>query len=119
VDWSAALTASGGTISTGLLLGVNKRTMEEFSFALAVVLTPAVIGWEFLRLIKSHSEMTHISEIARISLPGFFGMICSFGSGLLALWLLSQWLEQGRWKLFGYYCLMTAVTVSALAYFWF
>jgi undecaprenyl-diphosphatase len=31
---------SGATISTGLLLGIGKRRMEEFSFALAVVLTP-------------------------------------------------------------------------------
>jgi len=30
---------SGATISTGLLLGVNKRRAENFSFALAVILT--------------------------------------------------------------------------------
>ena len=31
---------SGATISTGLVLGIEKRRAEEFSFALAVVLTP-------------------------------------------------------------------------------
>ena len=36
------LSRSGATISTGLLLGVGKRRMEEFSFALAVVITPPV-----------------------------------------------------------------------------
>src|SRR5665647_1029134 len=40
-------TRSGATISTGLVLGVARRKAEEFSFALAVVLTPVVIVKEF------------------------------------------------------------------------
>lgn len=107
---------SGGTISTGLLLGVERRRIEEFSFALAVVLTPLVIAKELLRLIKAHPEVTHAAQLAKISMPGLVGMVCSFGSGLLALWLLSRLLEQGRWKFFGYYCLIAAVVVSTLAY---
>ena len=110
---------SGGTISTGLLLGVERRRIEEFSFALAVVLTPLVIAKELLRLVKAHPEITHATQLAKISMPGLLGMVCSLGSGLLALWLLSRWLEQGRWKFFGYYCLITAIVVSALAYFGF
>ena len=108
---------SGGTISTGLLLGVERRRIEEFSFALAVVLTPLVIAKELLRLIKAHPEITRGSQLVKLSIPGLFGMGCSFGAGLLALWLLSRWLEQGRWKFFGYYCLIAAVAVGALAYF--
>ena len=46
---------SGATISTGLLLGVGKRRMEEFSFALAVVLTPPVILRSLWRLFKERS----------------------------------------------------------------
>ena len=107
---------SGGTISAGLLLGVERRNIEEFSFALAVVLTPLVIAKELLRLIKAHPEIAHADQLAKIFMPGFLGMICSFGSGLLALWLLSRWLEQGRWKFFGYYCLAAAATVGVLAY---
>lgn len=107
---------SGGTISTGLLLAVERRRIEEFSFALAVVLTPLVIAKELLRLVKAHPEITHAAQLMKISMPGLLGMVCSFGSGLLALWLLSRWLEQGRWKFFGYYCLIAAATVSALAY---
>ena len=42
---------SGATISTGLLAGVEKARAEAFSFALAVVLTPAADGREVLRLI--------------------------------------------------------------------
>ena len=44
---------SGATISTGLILGINKERVEEFSFALAVVLTPPVIAREVWRLLKA------------------------------------------------------------------
>jgi undecaprenyl-diphosphatase len=107
---------SGATISTGLLLGIGKRRMEEFSFALAVVLTPPVIARESLRLLKSHSEATQPSHLVQLALPGLLGMVCSFVAGLLALWLLSRWLEAGRWKLFGYYCLVAAIVVFGLAF---
>jgi undecaprenyl-diphosphatase len=37
---------SGATISTGLLAGANRERAERFSFALAVIITPIVIGRE-------------------------------------------------------------------------
>jgi undecaprenyl-diphosphatase len=107
---------SGGTISTGLLCGIERRRIEEFSFALAVVLTPLVIAKELLRLIKAHPEMTHASEFMKLSVPGLIGMVCSFGAGLGALWLLSSLLEAGRWKYFGYYCLGASAVVFVLAH---
>ena len=49
---------SGSTISTGMLAGVTKKRAEDFSFAMAVVLTPAVVGLEALRLQRaSHAAM--------------------------------------------------------------
>jgi undecaprenyl-diphosphatase len=110
---------SGATISTGLLLGVGKRRMEEFSFALAVVITPPVIVREFWRLIKAHPEVTKADHLVPLALPGIIGMVASFVAGLLALRLLSRWLETGRWKLFGIYCILFAVVVFALAAFGF
>jgi undecaprenyl-diphosphatase len=110
---------SGATISTGLLLGVGKRRMEEFSFALAVVITPPVIVREFWRLIKAHPEVTKVDHLVPLALPGIIGMVASFVAGLLALRLLSRWLETGRWKLFGVYCILFAVFVFALAAFGF
>lgn len=89
--------------------------MEEYSFALAVVLTPPVIARASLRLLKAHSEVTQPSHLLQLALPGFFGMACSFVAGLFALWLLSRWLEAGRWKFFGYYCLAAAIVVFGLA----
>ncbi|MGA2030315.1 MAG: undecaprenyl-diphosphate phosphatase, partial [Verrucomicrobiota bacterium] len=97
---------SGATISTGLLLGLPKQKLEEFSFALAVVLTPLAIAKEAHRLIKAHS----LSQESALHLfaPGLVGMVFSFIAGLLALKWLSHWLEGGRWKLFGFYCLVAA-----------
>ena len=46
---------SGSTISTGLLLGLPKQKLEEFSFALAVVLTPPVIAKGSASPLKAHA----------------------------------------------------------------
>ena len=108
---------SGATISTGLLLGIEKRRVEEFSFALAVVLTPIIIAKELMRLLKAQPEITQSSHFTKLMQPGLMGMVFSFVSGLLALWLLSRWLEEGRWRLFGYYCLAAAIVVFTLAAF--
>ncbi len=103
---------SGATISTGLVLGIEKRRAEEFSFALAVVLTPVIIAKELFRLVKAQPEASNYLALLQ---PGLVGMVFSFLSGLGALWLLSRWLEEGRWKFFGYYCLAAAIVVFALA----
>jgi undecaprenyl-diphosphatase len=101
---------SGATISTGLILGLPKQKLEEFSFALAVVLTPMIIGWEALRLLKAHALSGH-GSVAHVFVPGLVGMVLSFVAGVFALKWLSHWLEAGRWKLFGYYCLVASVGV--------
>jgi len=101
---------SGATISTGLLLGLPKQKLEEFSFALAVVLTPPVIGREALRLVKAHA-LSGPDSVLHLFVPGLVGMMFSFLAGLLALKWLSRWLEGGRWKFFGFYCLAAAAGV--------
>ena len=101
---------SGATISTGLILGLPKQKLEEFSFALAVVLTPPIIAKEAKRLLQDHVLSDHQSAL-HLFLPGLVGMIFSFAAGLLALKWLSRWLEGGRWKFFGFYCLIAAAGV--------
>jgi len=49
---------SGATISTGMLAGVSRVSAENFSFALAVVLTPAAVAREAFRLIKAEQIST-------------------------------------------------------------
>jgi undecaprenyl-diphosphatase len=104
---------SGATISTGMLAGVPKDQAEKFSFALAVVLTPAVIGREVLRLVKA-SHGGGREALAAAFMPSLLGAALAFLAGLVALKWLSRWLETGRWYLFGIYCLVASATVAAL-----
>ncbi|WP_218831922.1 MULTISPECIES: undecaprenyl-diphosphate phosphatase [Alcaligenaceae] len=109
---------SGATISTGLALGVSRRRAEEFSFALAVVLTPPVIAKEAWRLYQAaHANAAAGGQaVSYMHLlgPSLLGMVFSFLAGLLALRWLSKWLEQGRWHFFGIYCLAAACVVLAV-----
>lgn len=108
---------SGATISTGLLTGANRERAERFSFALAVILTPAVIGREALRLVKASHEATAMgaaTDLHSAVALSLIGMVLSFFAGLLALRWLSSWLENGRWYLFGIYCLVASAAVFLL-----
>ena len=108
---------SGSTISTGLLTGANRERAERFSFALAVILTPAVIGREALRLVKASHEAAATGVPANLHdsiAYSLIGMALSFFAGLAALRWLSSWLENGRWWLFGVYCILASGVVLFL-----
>jgi undecaprenyl-diphosphatase len=105
---------SGATISVGLLRGIQRTRAEDFSFALAIVLTPPVVIRELMRLMNS-KDWTGSAELGRMLMPGLVGMALSFGAGLIALRFLSSMLEKGRWKFFGYYCIGFAIVVAVVA----
>jgi undecaprenyl-diphosphatase len=108
---------SGATISTGMLTGASKERAERFSFALAVVLTPAAVGREVLRLVEASHEATLAGapiDLHGSMLTGLLGAFFAFLAGLVALKWLSSWLEEGRWYLFGIYCLVASVVVFGL-----
>jgi undecaprenyl-diphosphatase len=105
---------SGATISTGMLTDASKERAERFSFALAVAITPLAIGREALRLLHATHEASTTG--APIDLHGtvvasLLGAVFAFLAGLVALKWLSNWLENGRWYLFGIYCLVASVVV--------
>jgi undecaprenyl-diphosphatase len=108
---------SGATISTGMLAGASKERAERFSFALAVVLTPAVVGREALRLLKASHEATAAGtpiDLHGSVMMSLLGAVFAFFAGLVALRWLSSWLEGGRWYLFGIYCLIASGVVFGL-----
>jgi undecaprenyl-diphosphatase len=108
---------SGSTISTAMLVGATKDRAERFSFAMAVVLTPAVVGMEAMRLQKaSHAALLAGSpiDLKGSLLFSLLGMVFSFLAGLIALRWLSSWLESGRWYLFGIYCVLASGIVFYL-----
>jgi undecaprenyl-diphosphatase len=95
-----------------MLLGVARHRAEAFSFALAVVLTPVVVGREALRLL--HAGGNNGANLHSAVASSVLGAVFAFLAGLLALKWLSRWLEEGRWYLFGIYCLVGGVVVFAL-----
>jgi undecaprenyl-diphosphatase len=103
---------SGATISVGMLTGAARARAEAFSFALAVVLTPAVVGREALRL--KHAGIAAGGGMGSPVVMSLLGMVFAFLAGLVALKWLSQWLESGKWYLFGIYCLVASVVVFVL-----
>ena len=105
---------SGATISVGLLRGVARARLEEYSFALAVVLTPVVVVYEGRRLIQHHAETIGTPLTAHDFLPALIGMAFSFLAGLVALKVLSRVLEKGQWWVFGVYCLIASGVVYGL-----
>jgi len=107
---------SGATISTGMLAGVAKAPAENFSFALAVILTPPVVGREILRLVHGHRDGL-ANGLSSAIYSGLLGAVFAFIAGLIALRWLSHLLEAGRWYLFGIYCLVAAVIVETLHFY--
>lgn len=93
---------SGSTISVALLRGMPRAVAEDFSFALAVVITPLAIAREAHHLLKSAGGAAAASSLLA---PGLLGAAFAAVAGLAALKWLSAWLEHGRWTLFGLYCL--------------
>ncbi len=99
---------SGATISVGMIFGMTRRFSEQFSFLLAVILTPPVIAREVLRLEHAHVHPQFM--------PGFVGLVFSFIAGLFAITWLSRWLEKGKWGYFGAYCLLFAAVLYFLKF---
>ena len=104
---------SGVTISVGMLAQLSKSRAEQFSFALAVLLTPPVVVREMLRLIEA-TRQSGAPVVASAVYSGLVGACCAFVAGWLALKWLSRWLESGKWYVFGVYCLIAAGVVMAL-----
>ena len=108
---------SGATISTGMLVDASKERAERFSFAMAVAITPLAIGREALRLLKATDAAAATGtpvDLHGTVVFSLLGAVFAFFAGLVALKWLSNWLENGRWYLFGIYCLVASVVVFAL-----
>jgi undecaprenyl-diphosphatase len=105
---------SGATISTALFRGISRPLAEDFSFALAVVITPPLIVYEFNKVRSRAADLSTLFH--KEIVPGLVGMVFSFAAGLVALRLLSAVLEKGRWRYFGYYCLAASAAVLFVAY---
>lgn len=93
------ISRSGATISTGLMLGIDKEKVTKFSFIM--VLLP-IMGAMLLK-VKDYIEAPAVAGgIANSVL--FAGFLAAFISGLFACtWMISI-VKKGKLIYFAYYC---------------
>jgi undecaprenyl-diphosphatase len=102
------ISRSGTTISTALLLGVERVESARFSFLLAVVL---IFGASLDQGFELISQFPSGEKLGMI----LVGTIAAYLSGLLALKWLMAVVQHGRFDRFAYYCF--AIGISGVLYF--
>ena len=91
------ISRSGSTVSTGILLGINKEKAIRFSFLLSI---PAIIGASILKFKE-------ISFSYSILIPFFI----AFLAGLLGIYIFIEKIKTKNLKYFAYYCWIIALLI--------
>ncbi|MCQ2152963.1 MAG: undecaprenyl-diphosphate phosphatase [Bacteroidales bacterium] len=97
------LSRSGTTIATGLLCGVDRKRMAEFSFLMVLV---PVLGEAFLDLVGGG-----LSSSSTGILPMTVGFAAAFVSGIFACRVMVALVSRSRLGWFGLYCAAAGVLV--------
>lgn len=95
------LSRSGSTIATGLLLGVKKEKMAQFSFLMVI---PPILGEALLSILEAAKDGAE-AAVGSISMSALLiGFVAAFVSGCLACkWMVSI-VKKGKLVYFGVYC---------------
>lgn len=101
------LSRSGTTISTGLLCGVRRDVMAQFSFLMVMI---PILGESFLQIVGG--EMTASSVGV---LPLALGFISAFLSGLFACKVMIALVKKARLTWFAIYCAAVAILIFIFA----
>ena len=95
------ISRSGSTISTGMICGVSKEYMVEYSFILGI---PAILVANAVELKDA------IDANAQLDLlPTVIGVIVAAVVGVACIKLLQWILKKDMWKYFGFYCFFIGV----------
>ncbi len=104
------ISRSGATISTALLLGVDKEKAARFSFLM--VLMP-ILGGSLLKLLDYLKEPAVSEEITQGVLS--IGFISAFITGLLACnWMIAI-VKKGKLIYFAFYCFLVGTITIILS----
>lgn len=104
------LSRSGSTISTGLMLGVKKSSVAQFSFLMVLI---PILGEAFLELVGGDFA-ADASGISAFSLV--LGAFAAFVSGYMACRWMIRIVQKARLRYFAVYCAAAAVLCFVLEY---
>ncbi len=97
------LSRSGTTISTGLICGVKRSEMAQFSFLMVLV---PILGEAFLDIVGGDFASSSIGV-----LPLILGFVAAFVSGLFACKVMIALVRKAQLKWFGLYCALVGLAV--------
>ncbi len=92
---------SAATIMTGLLLGIDRRAIVEFSFILAV---PTMLAASVYDLYKNHHGMT-LEQVHLLAI----GFVVAFVLAILAIKFLLRFVQTHTFNAFGVYRILAAI----------
>ena len=101
------LSRSGTTISTGLICGVKRDVMAQFSFLMVLV---PILGETFLELVGGEFGASSVG-----ALPLVLGFLSAFLSGLFACKVMVALVKKARLSWFALYCLIAAACIFIFA----
>lgn len=105
------LSRSGTTIATGLLCGVKRSVMAQFSFLMVLV---PILGEQFLDILKAVSgEVSLGGGLSPVCLAA--GFVAAFLAGLFACKAMVALVRKAKLGWFALYCLVVAVLIFILA----
>ena len=101
------LSRSGTTISTGLICGVKREVMAQFSFLMVLV---PILGETFLEIAGGEFSASSVG-----ALPLVLGFVSAFVSGLFACNVMVALVKKARLSWFALYCLLAAAAIFIFA----
>ena len=101
------LSRSGTTISTGLICGVKREVMAQFSFLMVLV---PILGETFLELVGGEFGASSVG-----ALPLLLGFVSAFVSGLFACKVMIALVNKAKLSWFALYCLIAAAALFIFA----
>ena len=101
------LSRSGTTISTGLICGVKREVMAQFSFLMVLV---PILGETFLELVGGEFGASSVG-----ALPLALGFVSAFLSGLFACKVMIDLVKKAKLSWFALYCLLAAAAIFIFA----
>lgn len=97
------LSRSGATISTGLIAGVKREVVAQFSFIMVII---PILGDMFLSIVGGELAASSVG-----ALPLALGFVSAFITGLFACKAMMALVKRAQLKWFALYCVLVGFTV--------